>query len=122
MLFFLLFAPRRNSKTPGSFNKVFDGRGRRVRGLWERNGNYYAQVQAQDWVGRVHLKQADTLAQAVAGLQGLKTEIRAGEIHSKTPGPVTAASIGSTGPSMAQRIYISSRAGPQLGGCPSRAE
>jgi hypothetical protein len=57
---------------PNRFNKVFDGRNRRVRGLWERNGVYYAQVQVQSWVGRVPLEHSGTVASATDALQDLK--------------------------------------------------
>lgn len=63
---------------PNRFNKVFDGRNRRVRGLWERNGVYYAQVQVQSWVGRVPLEHSGTVASATDALQDLKSKIRAG--------------------------------------------
>jgi hypothetical protein len=64
---------------PNAFNKVFDGRNRRVRGLWERNGVYYAQVRAQRWRGRVALEHAKTVAQAGEEWQALKTKIREGK-------------------------------------------
>jgi hypothetical protein len=32
----------------GNYSKVFDQRKRRVRGLWERNGAYYAQITVAD--------------------------------------------------------------------------
>ena len=63
---------------PNRFHKVFDGLNRRVRGLWERHGVYYAQVQVQSWVGRVPLEHSGTVASATDALQDLKSKIRAG--------------------------------------------
>jgi len=60
------------------FNKVVDGRTRRARGQWERNGVDYAQVQVQSWVGRVPLEHCGTVASAADALQDLKSKIRAG--------------------------------------------
>jgi integrase len=64
---------------PNQFNKVFDGRNRRVRGLWERNRVYYAQVRVQSWRGRVFLEHANTVAEAVAAMQALHVRIREGK-------------------------------------------
>jgi hypothetical protein len=38
--------PRRDS-----YHKVFDSRKRRVRGMWERNGKYYANLTVSDDLG-----------------------------------------------------------------------
>ena len=59
-----------------SFAKVLDGRKQPVRGLWERNGRFYAQVSIEDFatglkrVRRVPLNNAEgkpveTVAQAI---------------------------------------------------------
>lgn len=59
------------------YKKVFDARKRRIRGLWERNGRYYAQVTLEDpnsgrkQVRRVPLEGADTVPQAVVKLQDI---------------------------------------------------
>ena len=37
-----------HSHGPGTYSKVFDSRKRRVRGLWERNGSFYAQLRVAD--------------------------------------------------------------------------
>jgi hypothetical protein len=37
---------------PDSYHKVFDSRKRRVRGLWQRNGHYYANLTVSDDLGR----------------------------------------------------------------------
>jgi integrase len=63
---------------PNRYNKAFDGRGRRVRGLWERNGKYYAQIRIKDWVGRVHLEHSSTVAEATTEMQALRARIVAG--------------------------------------------
>jgi integrase len=65
--------------------KVFDQRKRRVRGLWERNGAYYAQLTVTDEttgkkvVRRTRLEDADgkplpTVADAVKGMNKLKVK------------------------------------------------
>ena len=64
---------------PNQFNKVFDGRNRRVRGLWERNRVYYAQVRVQSRRGRVVLEHANTIAEAVAAMQALRVRIHEGK-------------------------------------------
>ena len=64
---------------------MFDQRKRRVRGLWERNGAYYAQLTVTDEttgkkvVRRTRLEDADgkplpTVADAVKGMNKLKVK------------------------------------------------
>ena len=59
----------------GQYRKVFDVRKRRIRGLWERNGRFYAQIAVEDSntgkkkVRRVPLEDAKTVPQAVIKLQ-----------------------------------------------------
>jgi integrase len=59
------------------YNPVFNRRNERVRGLWQRNGIYYAQVKVRGWTGQVPLHGA-TVADAVTARQVLKAEIRSG--------------------------------------------
>ena len=59
------------------YNPVFNRRNERVRGLWQRNGIYYAQVKIRGWTGQVPLHGA-TVADAVAARQVLKAEIKSG--------------------------------------------
>ena len=59
------------------YNPVFNRRNERVRGLWQRNGVYYAQVKVRGWTGQVSLHGA-TVAEAVAARQVLKAEIKSG--------------------------------------------
>lgn len=70
---------------PGTYRKVFDLRKRRVRGLWERNGAFYAQLTVTDpttgrkKVRRVRLEDKDgspvpTLAEAVKAIGRLKVK------------------------------------------------
>ena len=60
-----------------TYCKVCDKRKRPIRGLWERNGRYYAQITVEDAntglkrVKRVPLEGATTSAQAVAKFQEL---------------------------------------------------
>ena len=37
---------------PDNYHKVFDSRKRRVRGLWQRNGRYYANLTLSDDLGK----------------------------------------------------------------------
>ena len=68
------------------YSKVLDQRKRPIRGLWERNGRYYAQITVEDQitgvkqVRRVPLEGATTGAQAVAKLQDLLTQRRKGPL------------------------------------------
>src|SRR5262245_11717629 len=69
----------------GTFAKVFDGRKQPIRGLWIRNGRYYAQLAVEDptngtkRVKRVPLVDRDgnavtTQAQSVEALNRLRTK------------------------------------------------
>ena len=63
-----------------------DARKRAIRGLWERNGRYYAQITVEDLhsglkrVKRVPLEGAATDPQAVAKFQELLTHRRKGSL------------------------------------------
>lgn len=63
-----------------SFKQVFDSRGQRVRGLWSRNGLYYAQLRVGDGRSpmRMQLHGAATVPQAVESMQALKKQRRDG--------------------------------------------
>src|SRR5436190_6823384 len=65
------------------FEKVFDARHRRIRGLWIRNGIYYAQLRLDgtNRASRVPIQGAETVPQAIAGMQGLKHERANGELQ-----------------------------------------
>ena len=69
-----------------AYSKVFDKRKRPIRGLWVRNGRFYAQLTTEDkatgikQVKRVPLEGASTEAQAVAKLQELLTQRRKGTL------------------------------------------
>jgi hypothetical protein len=56
--------------------KVFDRRERRVRGLWLRNGIYYAQIRLDDSdiATRVPLHGAQTVPQALTAMQEVKAK------------------------------------------------
>lgn len=64
------------------YRKVYDARKRRIRGLWERNGRFYAQLTLEDAntgkkeVRRIPLEGAKTVAQAVIKQQDLLKERR----------------------------------------------
>jgi integrase len=60
------------------YNAVINRRHERVRGLWERNGVFYAQVKVRGWTGRVPLHNSKTVSDAQAARQALKAEIKAG--------------------------------------------
>ena len=68
-----------------NYSKVFDQRKRRVRGLWERNGAYYAQITVADEttgkkaVRRTRLEDAEgnpvgTVAEATKAMNKLKVQ------------------------------------------------
>jgi hypothetical protein len=74
-----------NVKHEAKFAKVLDGRKQPIRGLWIRNGRYYAQLKIENQVTgesavrRVALvdkeqKPVETAAQAVAEMNRLKTQ------------------------------------------------
>ncbi len=69
-----------------TYRKVLDKRKRPIRGLWERNGRYYAQITVEDansglkQVKRLPLEGATRPAQAVAQLQELLTQRRKGAL------------------------------------------
>ena len=75
-----------NQHRPTPYRKVVDKRKRPIRGLWERNGRYYAQLTVEDQVTgfkqvrRVPLEGVGTDAQAVAKLQELLTQRRKGAL------------------------------------------
>ena len=68
------------------YRKVFDKRKRPIRGLWERNGRFYAQITVEDQISgvkrvkRVPMEGVVTEAQAVAKLQELLTQRRKGTL------------------------------------------
>lgn len=70
----------------GTYRKVLDKRKRPIRGLWERNGNFYAQITVEDQntgvktVKRVRLEGAETEPQAVAKFQELLSQRRKGSL------------------------------------------
>jgi integrase len=70
----------RQHNSGAHYKKVLDKRKHAIRGLWERNGRYYAQLTIEDPVSgvkrvkRVPLEGAATDAQAVAKLQELLTQ------------------------------------------------
>jgi len=65
------------------FQKVFDSRNRRVRGLWQRNGAYYAQIRTVPGqpATKVHLHKATTVPQALTEMQALKQKRREGDLQ-----------------------------------------
>jgi len=69
-----------------TYRKVLDQRKRPIRGLWERNGRYYAQLTVEDpntglkKVKRVPLEDVQTAAQAVAKFQELLSQRRKGAL------------------------------------------
>lgn len=79
-----LVSVRQHRRAP--YRKVLDQRKRPIRGLWQRNDRYYAQVAVEDSVTgikrvkRVPLEGATTDAQAVAAFQELLTQRRKGAL------------------------------------------
>src|SRR5271155_3608991 len=76
----------RHQHRGATYSKVMDKRKRPIRGLWERNGRYYAQLTVEDQVTgikqvkRVPMEGVSTDAQAVAKLQDLLTQRRKGAL------------------------------------------
>ncbi len=68
---------------PNVFNPVYDKNRKRVRGIWIRNGVYYAQVRIAEQVKQVPLHDATTIAQAVRERQALKSSISKGDYPPK---------------------------------------
>jgi integrase len=71
------------------FEKVFDGRHRRIRGLWQRGGIFYVQMRAagHKTPARIRIQDATTVAQANAAMQALKLKrAGGGEIIQKVHG------------------------------------
>ncbi len=74
------------------FNKVFDRAGRRIRSLWQRNGNFYGQLNVPDRQGGTRQKmlplpECQSVAQATNKLLSLKEEIKTGRYQSASISP-----------------------------------
>src|SRR5262245_23231319 len=87
-------------RRPHAYRKVLDFRKRRVRGLWTRNGNFYANLTVADELGRktsqwVDLKAA-TLEQAKTEYARLLTERDDDRLRPIGLAPKLADYIGST--------------------------
>jgi integrase len=73
-------APASSSHRPEGYQKVLDGRKQPIRGLWIRNGNYYARIAVTDpgtgqkEVRRIRMEEVQTEAQARAELRRLMTK------------------------------------------------
>lgn len=65
------------------YNQVKNRNDQRVRGWWERNGVFYAQIKVRGWTGQVPLHNAKTVPDAQEARQVLKAPIRVGT--RKTP-------------------------------------
>jgi len=65
--------PRKQSN---KFNRVFNRDAERVRGLWERNGIYYAQIRVSGRKVRLRLEHATTVPQALEEMQALNCGFR----------------------------------------------
>ena len=62
------------------WQKVFDDRKRRIRGLWRRNGIFYAQLSVARKPTRFKLDSATTIPEAVSAQHALKAKQRAGSL------------------------------------------
>ncbi len=69
-------------KPSPTFRKVFDDKGQRVRGLWARDGVFYAQMNPsglrQQY--KYHQPDASTVPQAITARQALKAKQKQGEL------------------------------------------
>jgi hypothetical protein len=76
-----------------SFQKVFDGSRRRVRGLWQRNGSFYVQAMVVDPEtgikknNRIRLNGASSRTEAVKAMYDVLKGIKDGEIASTRSAP-----------------------------------
>jgi integrase len=68
----------RKQAKPNVFNPVDDRAGRRMRGLWIRNGTFYSQFRIKGHVEQVPLHGAATVAEAETARQVLKAKIKSG--------------------------------------------
>lgn len=68
------------------YHQVLNRRNERVRGLWERKGNFYAQVKVRGWTGQVRLHD-NTVPEAMAERQVLKTKIKPREFLTPAASP-----------------------------------
>ena len=71
-----------------TFNPVVDKNRKRARGIWIRNGVYYAQLRIAGQVKQVPMHDATTLPQAVRERQALKSKIKKGEYPAKPREPI----------------------------------
>ena len=76
------------------FNPVFDRDGRRVRGLWIRNGVYPSQLRLPGQVKQVPLHDATSVPRSVREQQVLKSKVARGEF----PAPLETALDPATNP------------------------
>jgi hypothetical protein len=60
------------------YNQAQNRKDQRVRGLWERNDVFYAQIKVRGWTSQVPLHNAKTVRNAQEAGQALKAEIKAG--------------------------------------------
>jgi len=77
-------------KKANRFNTVFDRGNERVRGLWERNGLNCTQIRVSGRKVRLRLEHAETVPQAIEGMQALKKQRREGTLKAprqKAPVP-----------------------------------
>jgi len=74
--------PRR--AVSGQYNQVTDRFKRRIRGLWFRDGAYFAQLRVHRKVKQIKLHGADTIPKAQAAMQDLKGKIARGEYPPKS--------------------------------------
>jgi hypothetical protein len=57
---------------PGQYNQIRDRFKRRIRGLWFRDGAYFAQLRVQGQVKQIKLHGASTIPKALKAMQDLK--------------------------------------------------
>jgi len=89
----------------GNRNQVFDAAGRRARGLWIRNGVYYAQTRIGGQVKQIALQEAKTVPEARLAMQALKRQIRSGEYPPKEEKKTAAATL----PAEAEQLDLGDR-------------
>jgi len=98
---------------PNIMNQVTNRDGRRVRGIWFRNGVYYAQIRVAGNVKQIPLQEAGTVAQAVTARQVLKGQIAAGTFPPPPPAqPETPPAVEAETPPVEGKLDVSDHSIP----------
>jgi len=104
---------RSNQGSTEHYEPGDDRDGRRVRGIWFRNGVYYAQLRVAGNVKQIPLQEAGTVAQAVTARQVLKGQIAAGTFPPPPPAqPETPPAVEAETPPVEGKLDVSDHSIP----------